>query len=55
MLSRELPVLLDGETYLCHFASNGTTFVVEAVGSGTTYTCNITSNIPMAYQGIAAG
>ena len=45
-LSQRLPSLLDGEAYLCHFASSGLTFTVDAVGSGTTYSCNITGRLP---------
>ena len=38
-LTQSLPPLLDGETYLCHFSSNEVSFTVDAVGSGTSYTC----------------
>ena len=41
-LSQSLPPLLGGETYLCHFASGGVTFSMEAIGFGRTYSCNIT-------------
>ena len=48
-------MLLDNETYLCHFASGENYFTVEAVGSGTTYACNITDSIPLWVQGLATG
>ena len=45
-LTQSLPSLFDGEAYLCHFSSNGVSFTVDAVGSGTSYTCNITGRLP---------
>ena len=54
-LSQDLPMLLDNETYLCHFATGGNYFTVEAAGSGTTYACNITDSIPLWVQGLATG
>ena len=51
-LSRPLPPLLVNETYLCHFASDGVIFMVDAVGSGTAYSCNITGEIPSEFDGI---
>ena len=46
LLSRTLPNLLEDETYLCHLASNRSTFTVEAEGSETTYTCKENFRIP---------
>ena len=55
LLSRNLPILLEDETYLCHLASNGgRIFAVEAIGSQTTYTYNITGRIPL-YQQLITG
>ena len=54
-LSQSLPTLLDGESYLCHFVSNGVNFTVDAVGSETKYTCNITGRIPIQFQGLSTG
>ena len=54
-LTQSLPSLLDGESYLCHFDSNGVSFTVDAVGSGTNYTCNITGRIPVQFQGPSTG
>ena len=56
-LSQPLPPLLMNEngTYLCHFASNGVTFMVDAVGSGATYTCNVTGEIPSEVEGLSKG
>ena len=51
-LSQRLPTLLDGETYRCHFAGGGSTFMVDAVGSGTSYSCNITGRLP-SLQGLS--
>ena len=52
-LSQPLPPLLVNETYLCHFASgDGVIFMVDAVGSGTTYSCNITGEIPLEFYGL---
>lgn len=50
--SQTLPLLLNNETYLCYFATDGFSFIVEATGSGLTYTCNITDNIILP-EGIA--
>jgi hypothetical protein len=49
-LSQSLPPLLDSETYLCHFAGGEVMFTIEAIGSGTTYTCNITGVIPQELE-----
>ena len=54
-LSQSLPPLLVGETYLCHFASGGVTFTVDAMGSGTTYICNVTGRIPPQFEGLSTG
>ena len=56
-LTQSLPSLLDGESYFCHFYSNGVSFTVDAVGSGTVYTCNITGpgRIPAQFQGPSTG
>jgi hypothetical protein len=51
-VSQPLPSLLENETYLCHFISGGVPFTVEAMGSGTTYTCNITGVIPSEFDGL---
>ena len=52
---QSLPMLQENEMYSCHFAGNEATFMVEAVGSGATYICNITSSIPTQYEGLATG
>ena len=49
-LSQPLPPLLVNETYLCHFTSGTVQFTVEAMGSGTIYTCNITGVIPSEFD-----
>jgi hypothetical protein len=55
VLSRNLPLLLENESYLCHIASNGgMVFTVEATGSQTTYACNVTGRIP-DYQQLITG
>ena len=54
-LSQPLPPLVVNETYLCHFTSGGVPFTVEAVGSGTTYSCNITGEIPLEFDGLSTG
>ena len=56
-LSKSLPTLLDNEIYLCHFANNELSFTVDAVGSGMTYTCNITgrNSHEAQYQALATG
>ena len=54
-LSQSLPPLLTGETYLCHFASGGVTFTVDAEGNETVYTCNVTGMIPSVYTGLSTG
>ena len=54
-LSQPLPALLENETYLCHFVSDGVTFMVDAVGSETTYTCNVTGEIPSEVEGLSKG
>ena len=54
-LSRSLPSLLTGEIYLCHFASGGVTFTVNAVGERMMYTCNVTDMIPPEYSGLSTG
>ena len=54
-VSQNLSMLLDNETYRCHFAGDEATFMVEAVGSGATYMCNITGSIPTQYEGLATG
>ena len=51
-LSQPLPPLLVNETYLCHFASDGVPFIVEAVGAGITYTCIVTGVIPSEFNGL---
>ena len=38
-------MLLDNEMYLCHLTSNELDFSTVAVGSGTSYVCNITDSI----------
>ena len=48
-------MLLDNETYRCHFAGVEANFTVEAVGSGAAYMCNITGSIPTQYEGLATG
>ena len=56
-LSQPLPPLLMNETYLCHFARGGVTFTVEAMGSGTAYTCNVTGPevFPSEFEGLIKG
>ena len=54
-LSQPLPPLLVNETYLCHFASDGVTFMVKAVGSGTSYTCNVIGEVPSEVEGLSNG
>ena len=54
-LSQALPPLLVNETYLCHFASGRVSFTVEAMGSGMTYTCNVTGEIPSDFDGLSTG
>ena len=48
-------MLQENETYFCHFAGNGRTFTVPAVGSVANYMCNITDSIPMQFEGLATG
>jgi hypothetical protein len=55
VLSQPLPPLLVNETYLCHFDSDGVTFMVDAIGSGTTYTCNVTGEVPSEVEGLTKG
>jgi hypothetical protein len=54
-LSQPLPPLLVNETYLCHFSSDGVTFMVDAVGSETNYTCNVTGEAPSEVEGLSSG
>ena len=54
-VSHSLPMLQENETYFCHFAEDEETFMVPAVGSGATYTCNITGSLPAEYGGLATG
>ena len=54
-LSHNLPMPLENESYLCHFAANELTLMVEAVGSETIYTCNITDSIPSEFEGLSTG
>ena len=54
-LSQPLPPLLVNETYLCHFTSDGVTFMVDAVGSGTSYTCNVIGEVPSEVEGLSNG
>ena len=54
-ISQPLPPLLISETYLCHFASGGVTFTVEAIGSGTNYTCNVIGETPSEFEGLSKG
>ena len=55
MLTQSLPNPLVGETFLCLLTSDGASFMVEAVGSGTVYTCNVTGRISEEFPGLAAG
>ena len=56
MLTQSLPNPLVGETFLCLLiTSDGASFMVEAVGSGTVYTCNVTGRLSEEIIGLAAG
>ena len=55
IVSQDLPMLQENETYYCHFAGNGRVFTVQAVGSGANYMCNITGSIPTQFGGLATG
>ena len=48
-------MLLENETYFCHFAGHEAIFTVPAVGSGATCMCNITGSIPIEYGGLTTG
>ena len=55
MLTNSLPEPLADESYLCQFTSDGASFSIEAVGSGTVYTCNITERISTEFSRLVSG
>ena len=55
MLTNSLPDPLADESFLCQFTSDGASFTVEAVGSGTVYTCNVTARISTEFSRLVSG